>query len=266
MIGPNQKKHREKILKKFTILLSTVLTFAFSASRAQLITEAGGIYIKSGTVFSTDGLSMTPSADFSFNNLGIYKQGLSLNWDQNKSINRLYRFTAPVSYKGALAINYLDEELNGNKEDALMLAYASSVGSTSYKDFTLAPGTILNSVSKTIKRDFVGAINLSDLTAMPGQSVTAPYAALKPHNMVSPNGDGVNDTWEVENIMEERFRNNEVIIFDRAGKTVYAKNGYDNTWDATMNGNALAEDTYYYVLYLDSGKTKLTGFISVVRE
>jgi hypothetical protein len=32
------------------------------------------------------------------------------------------------------------------------------------------------------------------------------------------------------------------------------------------NGNPLPEGTYYYILSIDSGKSKKSGFVSIVKE
>lgn len=90
------------------------------------------------------------------------------------------------------------------------------------------------------------------------------YRALIANNIITPNGDGVNDVWVVQNL--DLYPNNEVVIFDRAGRVVFRQFDYKNTWDGTFNGMALPEDTYYYALYINSGKGKLTGFITIVRE
>ena len=44
---------------------------------------------------------------------------------------------------------------------------------------------------------------------------------------VSPNGDGLHDFLEIENI--EQFPENQVIIYDRWGGQVYSAKGYNNT-------------------------------------
>lgn len=90
------------------------------------------------------------------------------------------------------------------------------------------------------------------------------YKTLLANNIITPNGDGVNDVWIVQNI--DLYPNNEVVIFDRAGRVVFKQFDYKNTWDGSFNGVALPEDTYYFALYINSGKGKLTGFISIVRD
>ncbi len=83
-------------------------------------------------------------------------------------------------------------------------------------------------------------------------------------NIMSPNGDGINDTWVVENI--ELYPNNSVRIVDRAGRLVYSKKNYDNSWDANLRGIPLAEGTYYYIIDFGDGKTIKKGFITILRK
>ncbi|RYE12422.1 MAG: T9SS type B sorting domain-containing protein, partial [Sphingobacteriales bacterium] len=90
------------------------------------------------------------------------------------------------------------------------------------------------------------------------------HKAVQSTNIMSPNGDGVNDQWVVKNI--ELYPNNLVSVFDRAGRKVFEKKGYTNTWDATINGSPLAEGTYYYIIDFGDGKDKKKGFITIVRN
>jgi gliding motility-associated-like protein len=87
---------------------------------------------------------------------------------------------------------------------------------------------------------------------------------IKSTNILTPNNDGFNDKWIVENI--DVYPDNEVRVFDKAGRVVYTKKGYDNSWDGNMNGTALSEDTYYYVIDFGTSKAKLRGYITLIRE
>ncbi|MBE9598553.1 Ig-like domain-containing protein [Pedobacter sp. MC2016-24] len=89
-------------------------------------------------------------------------------------------------------------------------------------------------------------------------------AKIKATNILTPNGDGYNDKWIIDNI--DFYPNNEVKVFDKAGRLLYGKKGYDNSWDGTVNGSPLAENTYYYIIDFGAGRQVFRGFITVVRE
>nr|WP_295871979.1 gliding motility-associated C-terminal domain-containing protein [uncultured Chitinophaga sp.] len=82
------------------------------------------------------------------------------------------------------------------------------------------------------------------------------------NNILTPNGDGFNDRWVVKDL--HLFPDNELKIFDRAGRMVYVRWNYSNDWDGKVNGQPLAEGTYYYVLTINQGETTLKGFITIV--
>jgi trimeric autotransporter adhesin len=83
-------------------------------------------------------------------------------------------------------------------------------------------------------------------------------------NAITPNGDGVNDTWVIEGIND--FPNCKVQLFDKWGALVYDKTGYSNTFDGKgNNGKLLPAGTYYYVIKLNeplSGATPSKDFVS----
>lgn len=83
-------------------------------------------------------------------------------------------------------------------------------------------------------------------------------------NILTPNGDGINDRWQIKNI--GRYPLNNVKIFDRNGKLIYTKSGYNNEWDGMLNGKILAQDTYYYMVDLGDGSKVQKGFITILRK
>ncbi|NIG54508.1 MBG domain-containing protein [Chitinophaga sp. Cy-1792] len=86
---------------------------------------------------------------------------------------------------------------------------------------------------------------------------------LESTNILTPNGDGHNDFWVVKNI--DMYPDNEVKVFDRAGRLVFRQRNYSNTWNGTVNGSPLAEGTYYYIIDMGAGKPQFKGFITIVR-
>ncbi|WP_316783529.1 lamin tail domain-containing protein [Pedobacter frigiditerrae] len=87
---------------------------------------------------------------------------------------------------------------------------------------------------------------------------------IKPLNILTPNGDGKNDKFTIENI--DYYPNNTLKIFDRSGRIVYTKKGYANEWDGTYNGTALASDTYYYILDFGTNISQFKGYITIIRN
>ena len=84
------------------------------------------------------------------------------------------------------------------------------------------------------------------------------------HNVITPNGDGFNDTWIIEGI--EEFPENDVVIINRWGDVIKSFNGYDNkneVWDGTnKNDDHVPDGTYFFILKIkDVGNYK--GWILV---
>jgi gliding motility-associated-like protein len=69
----------------------------------------------------------------------------------------------------------------------------------------------------------------------------------------SPNGDGINDTWNIINI--ERYSNASVWIFSRTGKSIFEMKRYNNNFDGTNNGSLLPEGSYYYMIDIDGNES-----------
>ena len=86
---------------------------------------------------------------------------------------------------------------------------------------------------------------------------------VKIPNAFSPNGDGVNDTWFIENLAD--YTGCTVEVFNRYGQRVFYASGYANPWNGTMNGNPLPVATYYYVIHLKNGFQPITGPITILR-
>ncbi len=165
-------------------------------------------------------------------------------------------------------------------------SYADSV-STSVAGITLTPTTTDSTATVTINGTTVASgtasgdisLNIGDnnitviVTAQDGITTDtyivdvyrgAAMGSLAATNILTPNGDGKNDLWEVKDI--QLYPQNTVNVFDQGGKTVFAKHGYNNDWDGTYNGKPLPQGTYYYVVDLGPNLRKFKGFISILRN
>ncbi|OXA93367.1 hypothetical protein B0A75_20240, partial [Flavobacterium oncorhynchi] len=95
-------------------------------------------------------------------------------------------------------------------------------------------------------------------------------------NGISPNGDGINDTFVIGGI--DCFPNNTVRIFNRYGAKVYEKKGYDNVTNpfegisdgraTVLKGEKLPTGTYFYTLeYDDNGKqVQRSGYLYISNQ
>ncbi|MBU2019164.1 MAG: gliding motility-associated C-terminal domain-containing protein, partial [Bacteroidetes bacterium] len=87
----------------------------------------------------------------------------------------------------------------------------------------------------------------------------------------SPNGDGINDFFEIRGI--ELVPNNNLKVFNRWGTLVYNKDSYQNDWAGTsesqynIEGNELPTGTYYYVLETNEpGYGSFVGYVYIQRK
>jgi gliding motility-associated-like protein len=83
----------------------------------------------------------------------------------------------------------------------------------------------------------------------------------------SPDGDGVNDKFVIEDI--DFFESPNLIVFNRWGNIVFSMDDYDNSWDGTNKSNNFSlgdgkvpDGTYFYVLQLNPTLVK-TGYIVI---
>jgi gliding motility-associated-like protein len=82
-------------------------------------------------------------------------------------------------------------------------------------------------------------------------------------NAITPNGDGVNDVWNIKDIAE--FKNTEVIIINRWGDEIFSAKPYKNDWDGTYKGKPLPAGTYYYILKIDELGQVINGNITIIK-
>jgi gliding motility-associated-like protein len=84
------------------------------------------------------------------------------------------------------------------------------------------------------------------------------------HNVITPNGDGKNDLWVIDNV--DLYPNNTVQLFNKLGDKIFEQSHYRNDWD----GGNIPSGMYYYVINLATqnrvtGKTSYTGYLMIKR-
>ncbi len=88
-------------------------------------------------------------------------------------------------------------------------------------------------------------------------------ACIHIYNVFSPNGDGVNDTWDIDNI--DLYPEVEINVFNQWGNKVFESTGYSEPWDGTFDGSVLPAATYYYTLDLKNGDAPYSGSITILK-
>ncbi|MEW6468474.1 MAG: gliding motility-associated C-terminal domain-containing protein [Bacteroidota bacterium] len=138
-----------------------------------------------------------------------------------------------------------------------------------YPNFALNDSTQANPVATptTTTTYYVLVTSAQGCTALDSVTITV-IPEINFPNGISPNGDGQNEYWIIDNI--QLFPNNHVEIYNRWGEMLYSVDGYDNAnvkWDGTYKGQPLPVGTYYYIIDLKDElyPEAFTGPITILR-
>lgn len=135
-----------------------------------------------------------------------------------------------------------------------ILSGGTGTGSNVALKADLPAGTankIVLTITGTVSKSFTGQLeNTARVLSTSGTpevssntvSTTVDNADFIIPNIITPNGDGSNDTFKIKGL--ENYPGTQVTIFNRWGNEVYRSDNYNNDWD----GNQLNEGTYYYLI------------------
>jgi gliding motility-associated-like protein len=93
--------------------------------------------------------------------------------------------------------------------------------------------------------------------------IVVPDKVLRIPNAFSPNGDGINDRWEIDGL--RGIAGCQVEIFNRWGQPVYRSIGYERPWNGTWHGKQSPAGTYYYVIRAKPEDKPYTGWVALLR-
>jgi len=82
-------------------------------------------------------------------------------------------------------------------------------------------------------------------------------------NLISPNNDGINDTWVIPQVYVAGT-NTQVVILSSQGKVMLQTNNYQNNWPENQIDFNAVNPVYYYIITTATNKTK-KGSITVVK-
>ncbi len=118
---------------------------------------------------------------------------------------------------------------------------------------------------KVLVRDNQSLVNVLSDTAEITINIADEIELNKPlpvNNFISPDGDGVNDYFEIENAA--LYADYSLKIFNDIGIELYSvKGNYQNEWNAMVDGNRVSNGVYYYVFYNQTTGKEFKGTINV---
>lgn len=176
-------------------------------------------------------------------------------------------FIVNVPIFDTLIVSTNDTIICSKDSEATLIAYPEGgAGGYTYVWSGPAPINALNdSVSvvgpTTTTSYFVVVTDQCGVTASDSMLVEVQNCDLKASNAFSPNGDGKNDFFTIENI--EYYPGSIVYLYSRWGKKVFEQVDYKNNW---TGDDSLISGTYYYVVEPNDGTKQLKGFVMVFKE
>ncbi|SDT66445.1 gliding motility-associated C-terminal domain-containing protein [Mucilaginibacter mallensis] len=93
--------------------------------------------------------------------------------------------------------------------------------------------------------------------------VTVGVSSTDIANAFTPNGDGINDYWQIKNI--DNYTNATIQVFNRYGQLLFESKGYAKPFDGTYKGQKLAAGVYYYIINLNAKCNLLSGSLTLIR-
>jgi gliding motility-associated-like protein len=86
---------------------------------------------------------------------------------------------------------------------------------------------------------------------------------VKIPNIITPNGDKKNETWDLSEI--PLFETCTIRVFDNRGRVVLQRENYANDWAGTFEGAPLPEGVYFYHIACPNEKEPFKGYLQIIR-
>lgn len=80
-------------------------------------------------------------------------------------------------------------------------------------------------------------------------------------NILTPNGDSRNDTWEITR--EKTTDRLQVYVFDRTGSVLFETSEYKEEWNGSIDGKLVQAGTYYYTIYINDEEKPISGYLVI---
>jgi len=148
---------------------------------------------------------------------------------------------------------------NPTVNDSLQTIFRWTPAADFSNNTLLRPSIIAN---KTQMYTLTAVSNVGNCIAVDTMMVNI-VRPFKIPNAFSPNGDGINDKWMIENLSD--YPNAVVEVFNRQGQIVYKTNGSYKPWDGIYKNNPLPVGTYYYLIDPKNGDPIVSGYVLILK-
>lgn len=182
-------------------------------------------------------------------------------------VSVLDSFIVNVPIFDTLIVSTNDTIICSKDSEATLMSYPEGgAGGFTYVWSGPAPITAVNDSVSTVGPTtsttyYIVVTDQCGVSASDSMVVEVQNCDLKASNAFSPNGDGKNDFFTIENI--EYYPGSTVYLYSRWGKLVFEQVDYKNNWSGD---DALISGTYYYVVEPNDGTKQLKGFVAVFKE
>jgi gliding motility-associated-like protein len=189
-------------------------------------------------------------------------------------------------------INKCDQQRSSNVHNSILLAASANeaesiidlnwrkynfwtAGNVGYELLTSLTSLNGYGLAETVVNDTISTIHADDsffyfvrvkaicndglFTSLSNEVKVAFNRELVIPNVITPNNDGYNDTFEIKNI--KLFPQNRLVIVNRYGKTLLDQSGYKGGWSA----DEVPSGTYYFNLFVPEKQQEYKGWLQVIR-
>lgn len=211
--------------------------------------------------------------------------GTSVRWLQDGSVNRVRPFTrmgpqivevfnGPECFVRDVYIGFMYNQpqvLTGN-DTAVSRGRYVPLRATGAKTYSWTPVTGLS--NPNIPNPVARPMETTEYTVTGVDSngchdfdririeVSEPTQVKIP-NIITPNGDRKNDTWDLSEI--PLFETCSIRVFDNRGRVVFSSDNYANDWAGTFAGAPLPEGVYLYHISCPNDNEPFKGYLQIIR-
>ena len=142
---------------------------------------------------------------------------------------------------------------------------ATPSGGTAPYTYAWSNGSFENSINLSLSPgNYTVSIMDNNACAEDTSFVIATISSDCVPNVFTPNGDNINDTWNLESTFF--YSDSEIRIYGRYGRLLFKSVGYSTAWDGkNENGNNVAEGVYFYHIKIGHDFDAIKGSVTIIR-